>query len=108
MPQSEQFDEAGYLNGADTSIYMIAPPNTFAYNPARLDVGSIGYQNVGHDVQISSLYEVFSTNDEIDDTFLWYWFHSEIFKREVFRLKEGGVRQYFYYDKLERPYQNGC
>lgn len=102
LPQSEQFDEAGYLNGADTSIYMIAPPNTFAYNPARLDVGSIGYQNVGHDVQISSLYEVFSTNDEIDDTFLWYWFHSEIFKREVFRFQEGGVRQYFYYDKLEK------
>lgn len=102
VPQSEQFDEAGYLNGADTSIYMIAPPNTFAYNPARLDVGSIGYQNIGYDVQISSLYEVFRTNEQVDDLWLWYWFHSEHFKREVFRFQEGGVRQYFYYDKLEK------
>lgn len=102
VPQSEQFEEAGYLNGADTSIYMLAPPNTFAYNPARLDVGSIGYQNVGHDVQISSLYEVFRTNNQVDDLWLWYWFHSEYFKCEVFRFQEGGVRQYFYYDKLER------
>ena len=102
VPQSEQFDEAGYLNGADTSIYMIAPPNTFAYNPARLDVGSIGYQNIGYDVQISSLYEVFRTNEQVDDLWLWYWFHSEHFKREVVRFQEGGVRQYFYYDKLEK------
>lgn len=101
LPQSEQFEDAGYLNDTDTSIYMIVPPNYFAYNPARINVGSIGYQNVGHDVQVSSLYEVFKTTDELDDTFLWHWFHTPIFNKAVQRLQEGGVRQYYYYEKLK-------
>lgn len=101
LPQSEQFEDAGYLNETDTSIYMIVPPNYFAYNPARINVGSIGYQNVGHDVQVSSLYEVFKTTNELDDGFLWHWFHTPIFNKAVQRLQEGGVRQYYYYDKLK-------
>lgn len=101
LPQSEQFEDAGYLNDTDTSIYMIVPPNYFAYNPARINVGSIGYQNVGHDVQVSSLYEVFKTTDELDDSFLWHWFHTPIFNKAVKRLQEGGVRQYYYYEKLK-------
>ena len=100
LPQSEQFDEVGYLSNTDTSIYMIVPPNHFAYNPARINVGSIGYQNVGHDVQVSSLYEVFKTTEEVEDQFLWYWFHTDYFNKMVQRLQEGGVRLYYYYDKL--------
>ena len=100
VPQDEQFDSAGYLDGADTSIYMIVPQNYFAYNPARINVGSIGYQNTGKDVQVSSLYEVFRTKNELDDMFLWHWFHTFIFQKAVLRLQEGGVRQYYYYDKL--------
>ena len=101
LPQSEQFEDAGYLNDTDTSIYMIVPPNHFAYNPARINIGSIGYQNVGHDVQVSSLYEVFRTTENIDDCFLWYWFHTPIFNKAVLSLQEGGVRLYFYYEKLK-------
>ena len=101
LPQSEQFEDAGYLNDTDTSIYMIVPPNHFAYNPARINIGSIGYQNVGHDVQVSSLYEVFKTTEELDDNFLWHWFHTPIFKKAVLSLQEGGVRLYFYFEKLK-------
>ncbi len=100
LPQSEQFDSAGYLEDTDTSIYMIVPPNHFAYNPARINIGSIGYQNLGHDVQVSSLYEVFSTNDELNDNYLHHWFNAPYFNKMVHRLQEGGVRLYFYYDKL--------
>ena len=101
LPQSEQFEDAGYLNDTDTSIYMIVPPNHFAYNPARINIGSIGYQNVGHDVQVSSLYEVFRTTKEVNDRFLWYWFHTPIFNKAVIALQEGGVRLYYYYEKLK-------
>lgn len=101
LPQTEQFEEAGYLDGADTSIYMIVPPKHFAYNPARIDVGSIGYQNLDKEVQVSSLYEVFSTDEKINDKYLWYWFHTDYFKKLVLKYQEGGVRQYYYYDKLE-------
>ena len=85
----------------DTSIYMIVPPKHFAYNPARLDVGSIGYQYLDHDVQVSSLYEVFETSNLVNDEFLWPWFHTQLFNNVVKRLQEGGVRLYFYYDKMQ-------
>ena len=101
VPQSEQFDDAGYLRNTDTSIYMIVPPKHFAYNPARIDIGSIGYQYLDHDVQVSSLYEVFKTSDSVDDDFLWIWFHTSYFNHTVKRLQEGGVRLYFYYDKMQ-------
>lgn len=101
IPQSEQFDDAGYLKDTDTSIYMIVPPKHFAYNPARLDIGSIGYQYLDHDVQVSSLYEVFETSDLVNDNFLWSWFHTHYFNNVVKRLQEGGVRLYFYYDKMQ-------
>lgn len=101
IPQSEQFDDAGYLKDTDTSIYMIVPPRHFAYNPARLDIGSIGYQHLDHDVQVSSLYEVFETSDLVNDEFLWSWFHTHYFNNVVKRLQEGGVRLYFYYDKMQ-------
>lgn len=81
-------------------MYYIVPPKSFAYNPARINVGSIGYQNLDRDVIVSSLYEVFKTTDEVDDRFLWHWFKSDNFKRLILRLQEGGVRLYFYYDKL--------
>lgn len=101
IPQLEQFDDAGYLKDTDTSIYMIVPPRHFAYNPARLDIGSIGYQYLDHDVQVSSLYEVFETSDLVNDEFLWSWFHTHYFNNVVKRLQEGGVRLYFYYDKMQ-------
>lgn len=100
-PQSSQFEDGGgYLKDIDCRQYIIVPPKSFAYNPARINVGSIGYQDLGKDVIVSSLYEVFQTKDGIDDTFLWQWFHTDIFRRMVINVQEGGVRQYFFYEKL--------
>ena len=101
-PQTDQFEDGGgYLKDIDCRQYIIVPPRSFAYNPARINVGSIGYQNIGKEVIVSSLYEVFQTNDEVDDTFLWQWFHTDVFHKMVLNVQEGGVRQYFFYDKLK-------
>ena len=64
-------------------------------------MGSIGYQNLGKDVIVSSLYEVFQTITDCDDSFLWQWFHTDIFHKMVVNVQEGGVRQYFFYEKLK-------
>lgn len=88
------------MKDADKSVYLIVPPHTFAYNPARINVGSIGYWNGNENVIVSSLYEIFQTTEHIDDRFLWHWFKSNSFNRLVMKLQEGGVRLYFYYDKL--------
>ena len=100
VPQDEKFENGGTMREADKRMYYIVSPNSFAYNPARINVGSIGYQNTSKNVIVSSLYEVFKTTDDVDDRFLWHWFKSNDFKKMILRLQEGGVRLYFYYDKL--------
>ena len=100
IPQSEQFENGGTMREADKSMYYIVSPDSFAYNPARINVGSIGYQNIQKNVIVSSLYEVFKTVDDVDDRFLWHWFKSNAFQRMIEQYQEGGVRLYFYYDKL--------
>ena len=101
-PQSDQFEDGGgYLKDIDCRQYIVVPPKSFAYNPARINVGSIGYQDLGKEVIVSSLYEVFQTKADCDDSFLWQWFHTDIFRKMVVNVQEGGVRQYFYYEKLK-------
>ena len=100
VPQIEKFENGGTMRDADKSMYYIAPPHSFAYNPARINVGSLGYQNTSKDVIVSSLYEIFKTTDDVEDRFLWHWFKTDDFKKYIYRLQEGGVRLYFYYDKL--------
>lgn len=100
VPQNEQFENGGTMKNADKRMYIIVEPNSFAYNPARINVGSIGYQYLDHNVIVSSLYEVFKTTDDCYDRFLWYWFKTKTFSKMIEQLQEGGVRLYFYYDKL--------
>ena len=88
------------MKDTDRKAYNIVQPNSFAYNPARINVGSIGYYKGSENVIVSSLYEVFQTDDYVDDRFLWHWFKSDEFPRWIERLQEGSVRLYFYYDKL--------
>jgi len=98
--QSEAHDEFGYMKDVDRKAYNIVTPNSFAYNPARINVGSIGYYEGSENVIVSSLYEVFKTAEYVNDRFLWHWFKSELFPRWIEKLQEGSVRLYFYYDKL--------
>ena len=100
IAQKDAHDDFGYMNNVDRTAYNIVPPNSFAYNPARINVGSLGYYSGTENVIVSSLYEVFQTKDYIDDRFLWHWFKSDIFPKWIDRLQEGSVRLYFYFDKL--------
>ena len=100
IPQNEKFENGGYVADADKTMYTIVPPQSFAYNPARINVGSIGYYNGTKDVIVSSLYIVFKTSEAIHDDFLMAWFKSDIFNHLIYTLQEGGVRQYFFYDKM--------
>ena len=100
IKQNEAHNEFGYMKNTDRSAYNIVQPNSFGYNPARINIGSIGYYSGNSDIIVSSLYEVFKTNADIDDQFLSVWFKSSRFKEWINKLQEGSVRLYFYYDKL--------
>lgn len=101
LPQSDQFEgvdsnERGY----DISLYRIIKTNTFAYNPARINVGSIGYSGELNDVIVSSLYVCFKTKEELSDHFLLAFLDTYEFKKAVLRNAEGGVRSYLFYDNF--------
>ena len=100
VPQEEQFENGGTMREADKTSYWIVEPKSFAYNPARINVGSIGYQSTSGNVIVSSLYEVFQTDEICNDRFLWHWFKTRLFTRQIEMLQEGGVRLYFFFDKL--------
>ncbi len=100
IPQNEAHDEFGYMKNTDRSAYRIVSPDSFGYNPARINIGSIGFYDGCDDVIVSSLYEIFKTDESVDDRFLSYWFKTNDFQNWIARLQEGSVRLYFYYDKL--------
>lgn len=101
IAQDEQFGKDNTYSKTDKSTNYIVKPGMFAYNPARINVGSIAYQNQTEPVLVSSLYEIFQTNSKIDDSFLMNWFKTSLFNRQIKRLGEGGVRQYFFIDKMK-------
>ena len=100
IAQKDAHDDFGYMSNVDRTAYNIVPPNSFAYNPARINVGSLGYYEGAENVIVSSLYEVFQTEECIDDKFLLHWFKSDQFPKWIEKLQEGSVRLYFYFDKL--------
>lgn len=100
IPQNEQFENGGTMTNANKTMYYIVSPKSFAYNPARINVGSLGYYDGEKSVIVSSLYEVFKTDEETDDKFLLYWFKNNVFKKKIEQFQEGGVRLYFFYEKL--------
>ena len=100
IAQSEAHDDFGYMKDVDRKMYIVVKPNSFAYNPARINVGSLGYYEGEENVIVSSLYEVFQTAEYVDDKFLKHWFKTKAFQDWIERLQEGSVRLYFYYDKL--------
>ncbi len=100
VAQSEAHDDFGYMKDVDRKMYIIVKPHSFAYNPARINVGSLGYYGGTENVIVSSLYEVFQTDEHTDDNFLKHWFKTKEFQDWIERLQEGSVRLYFYYDKL--------
>jgi type I restriction enzyme S subunit len=103
LPQSEQFEGVDSNDrGYDTTLYKIVRSNTFAYNPARIDVGSIGYSADLDNVLVSSLYICFKTKKGMIDLFLWQFLQTDMFKEEVRNNVEGGIRRYLFYPNLAR------
>lgn len=101
--QSEQFDGLDSVSrGYDISLYKIVTSNTFAYNPARINVGSIGYSGNIKECLISSLYVCFKTTEDVDDSFLMYFFDTSSFNQSVENNVEGGIRSYLFYENFSK------
>ncbi len=92
--QSDHFSRE--LVGDDLASYKIIKKNEFAYNPARINVGSIAFfeDEIGI---ISSLYVCFSTNEKMTDDYMKYLIQLEKTQFDFNRYGEGGVRIYLWY-----------
>ena len=61
----------------DKSTYKIVPYGCFAYNPSRINVGSIDWQDKEERVIVSPLYNVFSVSEKLNQDYLLYFIKSK-------------------------------
>jgi type I restriction enzyme, S subunit len=87
---------------SDKKNYKKVIRNDFAYNPARINVGSIArLKNIDVGI-VSPMYLVFSTSSELDPVFLEYFFQSTNFNNQMKKLLSGSVRKTLDFDSLEK------
>ena len=85
----------------DRTTYKIVPRGCFAYNPSRINVGSIDCQNCEDEVIVSPLYVVFSVSDDLDKQYLLYYLKSDISKAFIRALATGSVRDNLKFTTLQ-------
>jgi len=101
LPQGDQFEGVdSNSRGYDISLYKIIEEKTFAYNPARINVGSIGFSGDLKDIIISSLYVCFKTKQGLEDAYLLHYLKTFQFNKSVLQNVEGGVRDYLFYENF--------
>ena len=76
----------------DKSTYKIVPKGYFAYNPSRINVGSVDWQRNEKQVIVSPLYNVFSVTSGLDQQYLYYFLKSEIALHLIQAAATGSVR----------------
>ena len=76
----------------DKSTYKIVPYGCFAYNPSRINVGSVDWQNKEERVIVSPLYNVFSVSEDLNQDFLLYFIKSNGTMGIINTLATGTVR----------------
>lgn len=76
----------------ETNKYILVKPNTYAYNPSRINIGSLGRNKFDFAGCVSPIYVVFSVAEEYI-SFFDQFFASQTFKDEVLLRASGSVRQ---------------
>lgn len=99
VPQSEQFADRD-IASENTASYKIVSKNIFAYNPARINVGSIARFKGDESGIVSPMYVCFKTERQILPQYLEYFFMTKKFKNDVELRLEGSVRRCLNFDAL--------
>lgn len=87
--------------GLDFSNYKIVSKDDFAYNPARINIGSIAVNNENN-IIISPMYVVFKiTSKSILPMFLNIWFKRKEFQRSTLFYATGSVRDIFDFELMQ-------
>nr|WP_289191975.1 restriction endonuclease subunit S [Bacteroides acidifaciens] len=89
--QSEQFEDR-IVASDDTSNYKVVKKDDFAYNPARINVGSIARLTSFEIGIVSPMYICFRVKDGIIPQFIEHFFTTSYFFNEMQKRLEGSVR----------------
>lgn len=90
-----------HKKSADLSNYLVIKPNSFAYNPYRINVGSIGLTPSAITGIVSPAYIVFQVDEEkLIPEVLLDFLKSDEGLRQINRLASGTVRKALRYDDL--------
>jgi len=89
----EQFDRK--VASENLSNYKIVRIGQYAYNPSRINVGSIARLNDWKEAVISPMYTVFEIGNQkqLDSDFLLHWLNSSEAKQRIKNSAQGSVRE---------------
>ena len=99
IKQSDQFENRN-IASEDTSNYKIVEQNDFAFNPARINVGSIARLTTFEKGIVSPMYVCFRTQENVAPEYIDYFFESKHFYCEIQKRLEGSVRQCLSFEGL--------
>ena len=91
IEQSEQFEDR-MVASEDTSNYKVVSRDDFAYNPARINVGSIARLTSFEKGIVSPMYICFNTKAQLLPQYLEHFFATRYFDCEMQKRLEGSVR----------------
>lgn len=91
VEQSEQFEDRTVAS-EDVTNYKIVRANDFAYNPARINVGSIARLKQYESGIVSPMYICFHAKKNVLPEYLEMFFLTQYFKHEMCKRLEGSVR----------------
>ena len=99
IKQSDQFENRNVAS-EDTSNYKIVEKNDFAFNPARINVGSIARLTTFEKGIVSPMYICFRTQENVALEYIDFFFESKHFYCEIQKRLEGSVRQCLSFEGL--------
>lgn len=99
---SEYFDKQ--VASTDISNYKIIRPKYFAYNPSRINVGSLAFNSKMKVGAVSPMYVVFSIRAESNllEEYLLSLLKSQRMNDFILQLAQGAVRQQLKFNDLKR------
>ena len=101
---SSKFDETrANTNGLDFSNYKIVKKDWFAYNPSRINLGSIALYKNEDDCIVSPMYCVFSiqSKEKLLPEYLMLWLERKEFHRSTLFFAMGSVRDTFDFSLMQ-------
>ena len=96
---TEYFDKE--VASKDKTTYKIVPRGYFAYNPSRINVGSVDWQRCEGRVIVSPLYNVFSVSEKMEQQYLFYFLKSNVGRQMIKAKASGSVRDNLKMDMLK-------